>query len=95
MRRVVAAATCRTCPTRIRRKLVKHRELFFRLIRSRWIQPKHGKHAAGFSFLGTVGVVPTQITGGARAAVVHLLNAERAALLMETMPEELTLIVPV
>src|SRR5258705_9768365 len=41
---------------------------------------KHGQHAAGFSFLGAVGVVATQITGGARAGVVDVLNAERATL---------------
>jgi hypothetical protein len=44
------------------------------------MQPKHGQHPAGFSFLGAVGVVATQITGGARAGVVDLPNAERATL---------------
>ena len=41
------------------------------------MQPNHGQHAAGFSFFGAVGVVATQITGGAHAGVVDVLNAER------------------
>ena len=40
------------------------------------MQSNHGQHAAGFSFLGAVGVVATQLTGGARAGVVDVLNAE-------------------
>ena len=44
------------------------------------MQSKHGQHAAGFSFLGAIGVVATQITGSAPAGVVDVLNAERATL---------------
>ena len=44
------------------------------------MQPKHGQHAAGFSFFGAVGIVATQITGSARAGGVDVLNAERATL---------------
>ena len=44
------------------------------------MQSNHGQHAAGFSFLGAVGVVATQLTGGARAGVVDVLNAKRATL---------------
>ena len=44
------------------------------------MQPKHGQHAAGFSFFGAIGVVAMKIAGGADARVVDLLNAERAAL---------------
>jgi hypothetical protein len=44
------------------------------------MQPKRGYHTAGFSFLGAVGVVATQIRGSARAGVVDVLNADRATL---------------
>src|SRR2546430_5244516 len=44
------------------------------------MQPNHSQHAAGFSFLGAVGVVATQVTGSACAGVVDMLNAERATL---------------
>ena len=63
----------------VQRKFVIKGNLF-RLIRDRWVEPKHGQHAAGFSFFGAVGVVATQITGSARAGVVDLLNTERATL---------------
>ena len=39
------------------------------------MQSNHGKHAAGFSFFGAIGVVATQIRGGARAGVLDVLNA--------------------
>jgi hypothetical protein len=39
------------------------------------MQRKHGQHAAGFSFLGAIRVVVTQITRSARAGVVDVLNA--------------------
>jgi hypothetical protein len=45
------------------------------------MHPNYGQHATGFSFLGAVGVVASQITGRARVGVVDLVNAERAALL--------------
>jgi hypothetical protein len=53
---------------------------YFRLIRDRWVEPKHGQHAAGFSFFGAIGVVATQITGSARAGVVDVLDAYRPTL---------------
>ena len=44
------------------------------------MQPNHGQHAAGFSFFGAVGVVATQITGGAYAGVMDLFYADGPAL---------------
>ena len=61
-------------------KVRKTSRIIFGLIRTRWIESNHGQHTAGFSFLGAVGVVATQITGSARAGVVDVLNAERATL---------------
>src|SRR5262249_33294823 len=46
----------------------------------RWIERKHGQHAAGFSFLGPVGIVTFQIAGRAGAGVMDVLNTERATL---------------
>ena len=50
----------------------------------RWIETKHCQHPAGFSFLGAVGVVPSQITRCARAGVVDVLNTWHA-----TLPDDL------
>ena len=44
------------------------------------MKSKHGKHAAGFSFLGAIGIVAVQIAGGADAGVVDFFNSERATL---------------
>ena len=44
------------------------------------MQPNHGQHAAGFSFFGAVGVVATQIAGGAYAGVMDLFYAYGPAL---------------
>src|SRR6476620_1211514 len=44
------------------------------------MQPNHGQHTAGFSFFGAVGVVATQITGGAYAGVMDLFYAGGPAL---------------
>ena len=44
------------------------------------MKSNHGQHPPGFSLLGAVGVVASQITGSARAGVVDVLNAERPAL---------------
>ena len=44
------------------------------------MQRNYGQHAAGFSFFGAIGVVATQVAGGADSGVVEVLNAERAAL---------------
>src|SRR5256885_11511483 len=41
---------------------------------------KHGKHPAGFTFLGAIGIVAVQIAGGADSGVVDLLNAQRTTL---------------
>src|SRR5438034_5050906 len=41
---------------------------------------KHGKHPAGFTFLGAIGIVAVQVAGGADAGVVDLLNAQRTTL---------------
>ena len=41
---------------------------------------KHGKHPAGFTFLGAIGIVAVQIAGGAESGVVDLLNAQRTTL---------------
>jgi hypothetical protein len=45
------------------------------------MQSKYGQHAAGFSFLGAIGVVAIKIAGGAGAGVVDFVYTERAALL--------------
>src|SRR6476646_10380726 len=44
------------------------------------MKSNHGQHPPGFSLVGAVGVVASQITGSARAGVVDVLNAERPAL---------------
>ena len=44
------------------------------------MQPKHGQHAAGFSFFGAIGIVAMKIADGADVRVVDLLNAKLAAL---------------
>src|SRR5213594_2950998 len=66
-------------PTMIRRKFAIKGEHFFRLIRNRR-ESKHGKHAAGLSFFGAIGIVLVQVAGGADAGIMDLFDAERAAL---------------
>src|ERR1051325_5578957 len=49
-------------------------------MRIRFLESQYSQHASGFSFFGAIGVVPLQLTGGADAGVVHLVNSESAAL---------------
>src|SRR5215475_9155848 len=49
-------------------------------IRNRSIESKHREHSAGFSFLDAVGIIAVQITCGARAGVVDVLNSKCTAL---------------
>ncbi len=66
--------------TTIRRNFVIKGERFSHLIRNRWIHPNQREHAAGFPFFSAIGVVTSEITGGADAGVVNLFHTERPTL---------------